>query len=198
MHRANLTYSDEEWKAMVKHCKKVRPYQRVTTTLKEITLLNCTSKCSNVTQLHSSVTFEDEKAAGTVRGLTRTGTDPDLKREEEEYIDGDVREMCQRVIGHFNRTCGGRVAILDQAAIKYLAAKLQAYTEADAMAVIDWGPTRWPPGDDWRERCLNITHLFGDKFGQYLTSANQHDDEPEFKPFHPGEEFMLKPIVPER
>lgn len=145
-----------------------------------------------------SVTQGYPRRVGTVRGLTRTGTDPDLKREEEEYIEGEVREMCQRVIGHFNRKCGGKVAILDQAAIKYLNAKLKTYTEADAKAVIDWAPTRWPPGDEWRERCLNITHLFGDKFGQYLTAANQHDTEPEFKPFHPGEKFMLKPIVPER
>lgn len=138
------------------------------------------SRQSNVTS--ASLPRQSDAYPSPVRAGTDSGKE----------IRIETREAATRIIGHFNRTCGGLVSTLDQPAIGRIAAKLENYTEENSQAVIDWGNTRWPKGDKWRERCLNITHLFGDKFGHYLTAAGQSKETAAPKVFHPGEEFILK------
>jgi hypothetical protein len=113
---------------------------------------------------------------GTESATPARGHSPEKNIEKEE--------TAQRLIGHFNQTCGGLVATMDKSAIKCISEKLETYTEADARAVIEWGNSRWPRGDLWRERCLNITHLFGDKFSGYLTATTtpKSSAEQQWKP----------------
>lgn len=112
---------------------------------------------------------------GTASTRSKPGTNCALQFTSEKNINIDTErtEAAQRIIGYYNQICGGQVAILDQSAIGIISEKLEAYTEEDAQGVIEWGNRCWPPGDEWRPKCLTITHLFGKKFGDYLTAPRQ-------------------------
>ncbi len=70
MHRVNITFTDEDWKRVKRHCKKIRPYQPVGTTLREI-LLHDVLPCAPVKRAvptpspaRAPVTYQEREREG--------------------------------------------------------------------------------------------------------------------------------------
>ena len=184
---------------MVRHCKKTRPYQPVTTTLKEISLLSCTLKCTCVTQLRSEVTTPTPSPAEN----DQTGTnlalkDPDQKDldlREEKSRKGDARgkpdfeAISDRVVGRVNElrplppkgkpfratTYYGDIGKLVKA----------KFTEADMMTVIEWKADECKRKGNWgwfKPDTLFRSTLFAKKLDEANAGVDVSGQSSLFKP----------------
>lgn len=180
--RVNLSLSEGEL-GMVDKMLKRTPwrFQKRSAALKCLILHLCENKGSLdslVTERNRMEPAGNQLVTGT-KSATR-GRERSPKKKEElakRETRPEIAATCQRIIGHFNQTCAGRVSILDKGATEKLTELLAIYSEEDICGVISWAQRRWPPGDQYRH-CVQLSYLCGDKFGDHLTQSLRGRAEP--------------------
>jgi uncharacterized phage protein (TIGR02220 family) len=164
VHRVNVTYSDEEWKLVKETLKKLRPYQPVGTTLKEISL-HAVTRCNVV--LHGVTCPEG--------GLAGAGTDPDPEKNKKKKRGKDLcsLEKSEKIIGELNRQAGTKHRPRTGPTREVIQARInEGATDEEFFEVIRKKVSEWKDNPKMRGN-LNPQTLFNrTNFSKYLGSLD--------------------------
>lgn len=97
-----------------------------------------------------------------------------LKAETNEVSWKKIAEQASAIIDYLNKKAKKDYSVADPEYIKRIGQKFESgYQMIDFKKVIDYKSEEWL-GDKKMDQFLRPTTLFGDKFGEYLTQANQN------------------------